>query len=290
MEFASNDLCLQQFADATATIEFIRVIDHLSDILNSKSIFAKEYKSVLRISHDEFFRLFLVKDKDYLLQLRLGGLPMHKTPRKTTVLGFVAAIGSVLGLYDTYAREGSSSYLATYRLSQYHIELTFNVIRSRGRWNNNPTVFQFRAAYKRLFLKHDIKPTPTGNVAAEEELHLSPSADVSFSDKHVSVVDTDDILRRYGLGRENVTHNDHTYDLTPTCLASIAVSEFVDNIVTYMTGYVASKLCMKLRCVCCQSGLLSSNSVAINCKLIQQKDNAGLLMPSESTISSMRHN
>ena len=132
---------------------------------------------------------------------------------------------------------------------------------------------QFRASYKRLFLKHDIKPTPTVNVVAEEELHLSPSADVSFSDKHVSVVDTDDILRRCRLGRDNVTHNDHTYDLPPTCFTSITESELVDNIVTYMAGYVACKLCMKLCCVGYQSGLLLSNNVAINCKLIQQKDN-----------------
>ena len=134
LEFASNGLSLQQFAGATATIEFIRVIDHLIDIFNSKSIFAKEYKSVLRISNDKCFHLFLVKAKDYLLQLRLAGLPMHKTPRKTTAHGFVATIGSVLGLHDTY--------LATDRLSQDHIELTFNIIRSRGRWNNNPTVSQ----------------------------------------------------------------------------------------------------------------------------------------------------
>ena len=91
-EFASNDLRLQQFADVTATIEFIRVIDHLFDILNSKSIFAKEYKSVLCVSNDIFFRRFLIEAKDYLLQLRLGDLPMHETPRKTTVLGFVATI------------------------------------------------------------------------------------------------------------------------------------------------------------------------------------------------------
>ena len=102
-------------------------------------------------------------------------------------------------------RERSLSYLATYRLSQDHIDLTLNVTHSRGGWKNNLTVSQFRAAYKRLFLKHDIKPTPTGNVVAEEDIRLSPSADVSFSDKHDSVVDTYDILRRCGLGRDNVT-------------------------------------------------------------------------------------
>ena len=68
----------------------------------------------------------------------------------------------------------------------------------------------------------------------EEELNLSPSADVSFSDKHVSVVDKDVILRRCRLGRDKVTHNDHTYALTPTCFTTIALSEFIDNIVTYM--------------------------------------------------------
>jgi hypothetical protein len=36
---------------------------------------------------------------DYLLSLQLEGRQLHQTARKTTVLGFVATIKSVIGLY-----------------------------------------------------------------------------------------------------------------------------------------------------------------------------------------------
>lgn len=79
----------------------------------------------------------------YLSNLKLFGLPLHQTMRKTAVIGFLATINSVIALFDEFVSGKVLAYLATYRLSQNHIELLFNVVRSRGRWNNNPTAKQF---------------------------------------------------------------------------------------------------------------------------------------------------
>jgi hypothetical protein len=211
LEFVSKDLQLKQFADVDATVKFIRLIDRLFDVLNSKLVFAKGYKAVLRTSNEHYWRPFLLEAKNYLLQLKLADVSLHSTPRKTSVLGFVATITSILDLYDSYVKTGLMSYLATYRLSQDHIELTFNVIRSRGRWNNNPTCGQFRSAYRHLLLKHDVTPSSTGNAVSQENMKFLSVMQSFYSSKQDSTVSCADLLSSFGL------HSNDILDGLPGC-------------------------------------------------------------------------
>ena len=282
LDFVSHDLKLQKFIDADATVDFIRRLDQLFDALNSRSPFEKEFKSVLKPCNELFWRPFLVEAIDWLLNLRLGDVPLYLTPRKTCVLGFVATIHSVIRIFDTYVRSGQLPYLATYRMSQDHIELSFNVIRSRGRWNNNPTAGQFRAAYRQLLMSRDIKPTATGNAVAQEELAiLCPDIIVANDDNGVPAVTTYEILHKFGMGQTE-TCDDHSYCEIPT---AINLSEFASNVVTYMAGYVARNLSKKLKCMACQLLLLSDGKLVENCKLLSRKDNGGLLVPSDDNIT-----
>jgi len=282
LEFVAKDLEMPQFKDADATIAFIRVVDQLFDTLNSKSCFAKEFKSVLRPTNEQFWRPFLVDARDYVLSLKLGPALLHSTPRKTCVLGFAATITSVIALYDSYVKQGPMQYLATYRLSQDHIELMFNVVRSRGRWNNNPTAGQFRGAYRQLLLKHSMQPTATGNVVAQDNVQVPDMASVVTSASLECAVSTADILRNCGLQRASIEEADHSYCVVAE---NMSLTEFSTDVVKYMAGYVARKLCAKMSCVGCKSALLSGDKVASNCKLINRKDNGGLVVPSESTVA-----
>ena len=164
------------------------------------------------------------------------------------MLGFVSTITSVICLFDECVKTGSLQYLATYRLSQDHIELTFNVVRSRGRWKNNPTAGQFRSAYRQLLMKHDIKPQSTGNAVAQDDFTILPSTALVVARE--SVVSTDDILKRCGLTSLNNSSSDHSYAVT---LDTASISTFSANIVTYLGGYVAKKLCSKISCAGCTS-------------------------------------
>jgi hypothetical protein len=204
---------------------------------------------------------------------------LHLTGRKTTVLGFVATITSVIGLFDEFVRTGSLQYLATYRLSQDHIELMFNVVRSRGRWNNNPTAGQFRSAYRPLLMKNDIKSQLTGNAVAQEDIAMLPSTAVVVARE--SVANTDDILKRYGLVSLDSEFN-HNYSAT---LNTCNISEFSANIITYVAGYVSKKLCKKVVCAGCKSALLSESKLAQNCILLKRKDAGGLVYPSDNVIT-----
>jgi hypothetical protein len=278
LEFVSRDLKLPKFADCDATVQFIRVMDQLFDTLNSKYPWAREFKSVMRPSNEQFWRPFLQQAAEYLVNLKLQGRPLHETQRKTTVIGFLATIASVQGLYDDFVATNHLKYLATYRLSQDHIELTFNVVRSRGRWNNNPTVGQFRSAYRRLLMKHDIKPTKTGNAKPEQNDSILPATPIETSCE--SVVTTAEILQNSGVPVDNNTA-DHSYCVT---VDKIQMSEFSQNIVVYIAGFVARKLLKQLQCIPCKASLLDSDNVGKNCLLIQRKDAGGLLFPSKSLV------
>ena len=111
---------------------------------------------------------------------------MHQSALKTAVLGFIATIHSVIAIFDEFVDSGQLSYLATYRLSQDHIELTFNVVRSRGHWNNNPTAVPFCAAYRQLLMKHCMKPSTNGNAVAQEDTAILPA--IAVAEKRDSVV------------------------------------------------------------------------------------------------------
>jgi hypothetical protein len=91
----------------------------------------------------------------------VAGTAMIYTNRKTSFVGFLMAINSVLSLFQTLVETNGSpppmKYLLTYKLSQDHLELFYGCIRSHSGNNNNPTTRQFVATYKRLLVHNEIK-------------------------------------------------------------------------------------------------------------------------------------
>ena len=62
-----------------------------------------------------------------------------------------------LPLHDQVASNNAKlKYVLTYKLSQDHIKLFFAAIHSSYGCNNNPTALQFRSAYKRMLVRHEI--------------------------------------------------------------------------------------------------------------------------------------
>ncbi|GFN81904.1 THAP domain-containing protein 9 [Plakobranchus ocellatus] len=85
---------------------------------------------------------------------------MYTTKMKTAFVGFLTAIRAVQGIYNEYVGEGKPlKYLLTYKLSQDHLELFFYAVRAHDGSNNNPTMRQFVACFKRMVLRHAIKTT-----------------------------------------------------------------------------------------------------------------------------------
>lgn len=82
-------------------------------------------------------------------------------------------IESLKSLYQIYIVETKYiSFILTYKISQDHLELFFGAIRSKGGYNNNPTVRQYQAAYKQLLVHTQICAPNTGNTINLEEITI----------------------------------------------------------------------------------------------------------------------
>lgn len=147
-------------ANFAATVKFIWVIHQLGlfDVLNFKHPLAKEYKSVLTPSNEQFWRPFLEKAVEYLAGLEASG--------SSSSWWFKENCCCRLYDYDCKCRwiiSGLRFNRSYHEISDYvldrlshpdYIWLTSNATKSRGRWNNNPTASQFQAAYKWLLINH----------------------------------------------------------------------------------------------------------------------------------------
>ena len=103
-----------KFEKATATIEFIRVIDKLFDLLNSKNLLSNGFKKPLKKVDMNTWIGTIDSSIDYLRKLcNVYGTPLCKHRRKTFVIGFATALSSVkkLALYLLCKNENPYSFV-----------------------------------------------------------------------------------------------------------------------------------------------------------------------------------
>ena len=165
IDFCRQELQLDQFKDSEATTRFIRMVDRLFDMFNSRNPFCCNCKAPLRVSNKLFWTQFLEEAYLYIEGLRdINGGLICSGRKNTGFLGFLCAIRSVRGIFQDLVacNNAKRKYLLTYKLSQDHIELFFAAIRSSYGCNNNPTALQFRSAYKRMLVRHEISSS-SGN-------------------------------------------------------------------------------------------------------------------------------
>lgn len=164
---------MPQFKGAGATIKFIRIFDGLFDVMNTTRVKnGNEFKSALNPKNrDQIFK-FLEMAKEYILSLEVLGkvsqrrLLLVKSRMRTGFRGYVCNIISVMNIYTKYVvQEDVMPFLATYRLSQDHLEMFFGKIRSMHGCNDNPTVIQLSAALKKLLFKCDVLISSSSNVS-----------------------------------------------------------------------------------------------------------------------------
>ena len=283
IEYCCTTLKLQQFEGSEATVDFIRVIDHLFDILNSRNPCAKGFKSALNVKNKGAWDPFLDKAYDYILSLKdASGQPMYTTRRKTGFVGFLLAIKSVKGIFQDFVEpvEAPLRYLLTYKLSQDHLELFFGAIRSAGGFNNNPTAQQFTAAYKRLLLRSSIGGGK-GNCQKRDPtdiLHLF-SDTCNINDEDVTIGEAA-LIRKYDLAVKTPMQRDHDYSDAPNI---VSLSEYKVAAISYIAGYVGKMVLKQIMCgLCCDA--LGARDHHAESRFLRLKDRGGLFKPTQSVI------
>lgn len=257
------------FADTAPTELLLQRLDKLFDFLNCRSPFAKGDESPIYASNWSSRVKYLIEVKAFLMSLEdSNGRKLHETQRRTCILGLIASIDSTIHLANSLLNSTSGvngvrlKYLLTYKTSQDHVKMFFSTLRRRGGWNSNPTAYQFIHAYRAILSKVGSMPSCSGNVNILE----CDTTEISNE-----CVDCDELMFSNSI-------IDHTYYSRMPVL-----SHYVDNVCTYIAGFVVRRLLPKLRCTECRE-LLVDVADSSNCGLMELKNNGGLVRPSAGVV------
>lgn len=126
---------VEKFVGANATIQFIRTFDKIWDIFNTQRVRSEQvspFKSAINENNAVEIFKFLSETKKYILSLnvenkRTGKLiPIIESDYKTAFRGFILNMNSLAAMYKEYVQDQKwMDFIATYRLSQDHLEMFF---------------------------------------------------------------------------------------------------------------------------------------------------------------------
>lgn len=258
-----------QFSYCIGTIEFIKLIDQLFDVFNSRNPLANGFKSPLNANNWADTKNFLRKARDVLMTIcDSNGVRIVASRRKMGLLGFVLNIDSLLLFGDEIllGRE-PLNYFLTYRLSQDHLETFFSAVRQRGGWNNNPSAVQFAQAYRAL---------------------LSHAGLATFFISNANCETSDFSL--LSLPHDFYSFDEPSFDFVePNWFHDLSL--FADGIIVYMAGWVVRKMINSdnFKCLDCRYSLIrpATKSSAAD-GLLRIKNNGELVFPSDSVVIILR--
>lgn len=238
LSFCETELKMDYFNNVAGTSNFLKTLNDLFDVLNSKSLKQQDYKKPLN-SHNKIETfLFLENAKDYLKTLLLqDGTRVVKSSRKIGFVGFLICIESAQQLYCYLVEEMQYlTYVPMYKMSQDHLELFCNM-RSHGGANNIPTARQFRSIYKNLLVHIELKDRGKGNCVPLEKisiLNCSSAVDAinTTTDKNLLSDEQD----------EEINLDEYLID---DLLFDTNLSEFSAQIIAYIAGVVVLFLSKK---------------------------------------------
>lgn len=159
----------EEFHDASGTITYTRCFNDLFDILNTGHDDTLENNAnnklkvpISQATKDDVFQV-LDKCADYIRGLRLDSKSILKSPQKTGFLGFLIDIIAVKSIYEDFVETGKIDQFATFHASQDPLESFFGRIRSKCGNNINPTVEQFKSAFRKILINNEISASTGSN-------------------------------------------------------------------------------------------------------------------------------
>uniref|UniRef100_A0A8D1N548 THAP domain containing 9 n=1 Tax=Sus scrofa TaxID=9823 RepID=A0A8D1N548_PIG len=274
-----RSLGLPPFQNCVGTIHFLRLINNLFDIFNSRNYYGKGLKGPLVPKTFNKINHVLIEAKTIFVTLSdSNNNQIIKGKRKLGFLGFLLNAESLQWLYQNYVSPKVTPfpYLLTYKFSQDHLELFLKMLRQVLVASSNPTCMAFQKAYHNLETRHRL----------QEEVFLG---EVSVLD--ISIARRADLALRTVQQQYDVSVTKTLFHKEDVCqdwsdrLLSEALLDLSDHrrSLTCCAGYIANKLSALLTCEDCIGALYASDLKAskIGSLLCVKKVN-GLHFPSQS--------
>lgn len=138
---------------ALRTAETFKKMDNLFDCFNSSSKFSpKPYKSA--VTNDSIHWEYMDEMKEMFANLKCISFKKGKKVRSSPPCfkGWILAINCLQQLWQSLSQEEGVQYLTTRSVNQDPLENLFSVIRNQGGDRDNPTVAQFRDAFRYIMI------------------------------------------------------------------------------------------------------------------------------------------
>lgn len=166
------------------------------------------------------------------------GCPLHRSRRKTFVIGLIGTLSSILELSETLLQQQQYKYVLTFRFSQDHIETLFSKIRRMGGFNNNPTAVQFKAALRKLLCKQSI--------------------DISKSANSLDCESTTGVFQlKWSKRYAPLESNDHMVSDSEVIGSLPDLDSLTQNILFYISGFIVHTMQGRITCASCLDSLIA---------------------------------
>ena len=271
-----------RFQNSEGTVKFIRTVDCLFDLLNSRNPHGKGYKKPLRLVDKAQWFATVKTSIEYLYNLKdHEGLPLMYHRRNTFIKGLILGAKSVKELAVSLLTRQISpfSYVLTYKFSQDHLELLFSCIRSSCGFNDNPDVPQFKATLRKILLRTSIKGNKYGNCSNLESGCNEPLFELKWkksplvTEEQNQAIEEDIPLRQFCQVIEQES----------------SMTYYKENILAYIGGFVVRRILKSLTCKVCAEALLEKGNKNIYyLSLINIKNNGELIVPSKDVMKIVK--
>lgn len=265
-----------EFQGAQTTVDFIRRMNTLFDIFNSRyttgrNIFKRnlcvDNKRVIYDFFDDTIKFFkclkteevFYKKKKKNVKIgktkkqervvsRIEELPILNTRHKVAFRGFIIDMVSLKGMFGEYVEEKCLiNSISTYNLQQDAIEMFFGRIRACGGFNNNPNVQQFKGAFRRIQCNMRMDLSPKSNCRMFD-MHLPDNlnySDIYFvSSKRAKIVLDE---RAYEAQKDSILELVENPECEPIELSHpFDTHHILDTTAHFMITYLASKIEKKI--------------------------------------------
>ncbi|XP_073747955.1 DNA transposase THAP9 isoform X3 [Callorhinus ursinus] len=272
-------LGLPPFQNCIGTVHFLRLINNLFDIFNSRNCYGKGLKGPLLPETYSKINRVLIEAKTIFVTLSdASNNQIIKGKRKLGFLGFLLNAESLKWLYQNYVfpKVMPFPYLLTYKFSQDHLELFLKMLRQVLVTSSNPTCMAFQRAYHNLETRYRL----------QDEVFLSEVSILDISIARRTDLALWTVQRQYGVSViKTLFHKEDICQDWSYCSLSEALLDLSDHRrkLTCCASYIANKLSALLTCEDCISALYASDlKVAKIGSLLCVKKKNGLHFPSES--------
>lgn len=231
---------VKAFEHCEGTVEYIRIMNKLFDIFNSKKQKPNIFKSPVTVVSKRIIFDFLDEAETYLRSLTLKGRSILLSRKSTGFKGMLFNIISLQNIVSEYLDTGLIENIPTFRMSQDLLETLFGRLRSLNGNNDNPSVEQFSSALRKLLIHNEIVSSDLSNCS--DQLKILTVSSFKQKEGEICVDESND---QVGEAEEIARFiND------PFCANDYLQNVFEDSTIVRMANEIETKIKMVARFDC----------------------------------------